>query len=470
MGLFFENYHIKMSDGDSQEKIKKAIESAFAKQGYVSCDDESATKSLVLSTSETGNWTSMIFAEENESEVDREFYSNVFLKLVEQMDAYGLIVNCVDSDFASIDLVSKKDNIYSTITIGDSYTGEVTEKEELDNWKGVVDDIEKLYEVCCDDYTFAEEGLEKAAHILGIETNGLYLSEDDKYDENLTTFYFKKKNQRRKSFKTMFLEIFEEGLKDEGFVRVKGKYPYLARMVGDELFQVITYEKVSSFLSNVKKEKELKAFDVLGTVGTVYRKQINLDKPPKINREWLFSLEEFYVRTNPQNINPDIKREIYSFLYSEDEVMVESIRFALEMTKKYMVKKMDSVNSLYLCSELHEQLNSQFFYFPEYDYRKKSYIQGENGDGLSYYKIVKDGYVPYESEISLKTRISLSNDTSEQFIKRVTQDYEEFYEEERKRILRVVNEEETSRYTEELMCKRKANNLIKLYQYGLEER
>ena len=469
MGMFFENYHIKMCDGVSQEKIKKAIESAFAKQGYVSCEDESATKSLVLRTSETGNWTSMIFAEENEGEVDREFCSNVFLKLVEQMDAYGLVVNCVDSDFAMLRLVSIDEDIDSAITIGDSYTGEVTEKEALRDWESVVD-TEKLYEVCCGDYTFAEEGLEKAAELLGLDKNQVFLTEDDTSDESLTTLYFKKKNQRRKSFKTLFLEIFEEGLKDEGFVRVKGKYPYLARMVGDEIFQVITYEKVSSFLQNVKKEKELKAFDVLGTVGTVYRKQINLDKSPKMNREWLFSLEEFYVRTNPQNINPDIKREIYSFLYSEDEVMVESIRFALEMTKKYMVKKMDSVNSLYLCSELHEQLNSQFFYFPEYDYRKKSYIQGENGDGLSYYKIVKDGYVPYESEISLKTRISLSNDTSEQFIKRVTQDYEEFYEEERKRILRVVNEEETSKYTEELMCKRKANNLIKLYQYGLEER
>ena len=79
MGLFFENYHIKMSDGDSQEKIKKAIESAFAKQGYVSCDDESATKSLVLRTSETGKWASMIFAEENDSEVDRIFCFDVYL-------------------------------------------------------------------------------------------------------------------------------------------------------------------------------------------------------------------------------------------------------------------------------------------------------------------------------------------------------------------------------------------------------
>ena len=428
MGLFFENYHIRINDVDNQKVLKKAVENAFTEQGYVSCDEESATKSLVLSTSETGNWTSMIFAEENEGEVDGEFCSNVFLKLVEQMDAYGLIVNCVDSDFASIDLVSKKDNIYSTITIGDSYTGEVTEKEELDNWKGVVDDIEKLYEVCCDDYTFAEEGLEKAAHILGIETNGLYLSEDDKYDENLTTFYFKKKNQRRKSFKTMFLEIFEEGLKDEGFVRVKGKYPYLARMVSEDVYQVITYKDEWCVETYQPQTRGCKAFIILSTFASLYNPFFNFSDPPKEQNGNIYKITSFKGFREADFTICDGKSD---FIYNPESA--ESINLVLKdslsKTEKWIIDKFKNVTDLNSCLKFNEFFFNMNQSLPVYE--DKQWFD-TSSEGCLYYiidsfsnierdlkKLADDHKKTYHNNFSDQVIAKWIKESQEIFLKRI---------------------------------------------------
>ena len=365
MGMFFENYHIKMSDGASQEKIKKAIESAFAKQGYVSCDDESATKSLVLRTSETGKWMSMIFAEENEGEVDREFCSNVFLKLVEQMDAYGLIVNCVDSDFAMLRLVSIDEDIDSAITIGDSYTGEVTEKEALRDWESVAD-TKKLYEVCCGDYTFAEEGLEKAAELLGLDKNQVFLTEDDTSDESLTTLYFKKKNQRRKSFKTMFLEIFEEGLKDEGFVRVKSKYPYLARMVSEEVYQVITYKDEWCTETYEPETKGCRAFSVMGTFVSVYNPYFEFDITPEDQSLYDLSWYKFYADGNNK-----VEEGRFYFIYDpySQENMKMKVNRALIMTKDLFLSGYTCVVNVDSCLRFNEFFSNYCQRLPAYSQR-----------------------------------------------------------------------------------------------------
>ncbi len=384
MGMFFENYHIKMSDGASQEKIKKAIESAFAKQGYVSCDDESATKSLVLRTSETGKWASMIFAEENEGEVDREFCSNVFLKLVEQMDAYGLIVNCVDSDFAMLRLVSIDEDIDSAITIGDSYTDEVTEKEALRDWESVVD-TEKLYEVCCRDYTFAEEGLEKAAELLGFDKNQVFLTEDDTSDEGLTTLYFKKKNQRRKSFKTLFLEIFEEGLKDEGFVRVKGKYPYLARMVSEDVYQVITYKDEWCVETYQPQTRGCKAFIILSTFASLYNPFFSFSDPPKEQTGTLFKITSFKGFREADFTICDGKSD---FIYNPESA--ESINLVLKdslsKTQKWIIEKYESINNLNSCLRFKEFFSNMNQTLPIYDVEHKQW-HDTSSEGCLYYII-----------------------------------------------------------------------------------
>ena len=38
---------------------------------------------------------------------------------------------------------------------------------------------------------------------------------------------------------TVFKQVFGEGLKEDGFVKIKGRQPYLVRVIGDEMIQVI---------------------------------------------------------------------------------------------------------------------------------------------------------------------------------------------------------------------------------------
>ncbi len=80
---------------------------------------------------------------------------------------------------------------------------------------------------------------------------------------------------------TVFKEVFSEGLKDEGFVKIKGRQPYIVRVVNGEILHIITCRNEWCI------EKECKAFVVLGGIATIYRPAINLTNTPKRNKDWL---------------------------------------------------------------------------------------------------------------------------------------------------------------------------------------
>ena len=50
-----------------------------------------------------------------------------------------------------------------------------------------------------------------------------------------------------KSLATAFKEVYGEALKEYGFKKVKSKYPYYARMVGDEIVQVMNIAKDNGY-------------------------------------------------------------------------------------------------------------------------------------------------------------------------------------------------------------------------------
>ena len=90
-----------------------------------------------------------------------------------------------------------------------------------------------------------------------------------------------------KSIKTIFNEVYSEGLAEYGFKKVPGKYPYFARMVGDEIIQVITYRTVSG------RFPELRELVLLSGVITVYRDSLKFDFPPDGMTEVLVFVRRF---------------------------------------------------------------------------------------------------------------------------------------------------------------------------------
>ena len=160
-----------------------------------------------------------------------------------------------------------------------------------------------------------------------------------------------------KSLSTAFKEVYGEALKEYGFKKVKSKYPYYARMVGDEIVQVIT------FATRPKQKDGFKEYIVLGGVATVYRHYINLNSPVTHNFHWLQSNLEFYENNNAYmeaREYDEAFRKWYTSSYKEtsEEDLLESMRNTLEVTKKYMMPVLNNTTDLKMCFDYFKINNS----------------------------------------------------------------------------------------------------------------
>ena len=147
-----------------------------------------------------------------------------------------------------------------------------------------------------------------------------------------------------KSLATAFKEVYGEALKEYGFKKVKSKYPYYARMVGDEIVQVITCA------TEWCGTKTKKAFTILGGVATVYRRKIILDVSPKDN-DWLIA--NYNVSECLYGFDPKGKSElgIIEFVYDKDdeESLLEALRYSWKVTEENLLASLNKVNSLSDC-------------------------------------------------------------------------------------------------------------------------
>lgn len=83
------------------------------------------------------------------------------------------------------------------------------------------------------------------------------------------------------SLNTAFKKVYGEALKPYGFKKVKGKYPYFARVIDDEIVHIITCVNCTMIVPG-----KYKAFDIECGVETVYVTKINFDKRPGYN-DWM---------------------------------------------------------------------------------------------------------------------------------------------------------------------------------------
>lgn len=96
-----------------------------------------------------------------------------------------------------------------------------------------------------DDYVFVDDGLQKLAPILGMDSKNILFNAEYAEDyENTCFLYFKKSGAKKKtSLKSAFLQVYGEALKPLGFQKVKGKQPYFVRVVNGEIIHIITCAK-----------------------------------------------------------------------------------------------------------------------------------------------------------------------------------------------------------------------------------
>lgn len=145
---------------------------------------------------------------------------------------------------------------------------------------------------------------------------------------------------------TVFKKVFGEGLKEYGFVKVKGRQPYLVRVIGGEIIHVITCR------NEWCGERGCKAFMVFATIDTVYDiAMIDLTRSPHYNIGWLESMPGLYYKSNPVGCDSGYQRKISSFMYKADDE--ESLHHAMEEalleTKNIILPIFDEVTNLEAC-------------------------------------------------------------------------------------------------------------------------
>ena len=146
-----------------------------------------------------------------------------------------------------------------------------------------------------------------------------------------------------KTFKTEIKNVFQQGLKKYGFVKVKGSQPYFVRFVNNEILHVITYrEEYVGYGLN-------KQFVILFGIATVYRKHIAIDETPKYSGEWLNELSIIYDKEDITGLSANEIPFRFEYESLNEESMLNTIKKSFELTERYAVPILDKIITLEDC-------------------------------------------------------------------------------------------------------------------------
>lgn len=156
MGSTFTNIHIRKSESVKFADVEKLLCGEFEKMGFsIAADAETADETVVLCEADGSGWITVCSGqfERRLSELSKALKTDVML------------IECVDSDFIEMELVSA-DGTNARVTIGDPYY----EKQEnsYSEWEGKVSDLPKFIEITNGDNVFAEDALTHLDELMGL--------------------------------------------------------------------------------------------------------------------------------------------------------------------------------------------------------------------------------------------------------------------------------------------------------------
>lgn len=185
---------------------------------------------------------------------------------------------------------------------------------------------------------------------------------------------------------TVFKQVFEEGLKEYGFAKIKGRQPYFVRVVAGEILQVIAYRPEMGI------PYESKGFDILAGVATVYRpSNIDFSCTPRGNLNWIrpirYYYSEFHVIDFPKD---EIWDSLCTFEYriDDEDSMRHELERALEETKKHVLPVFGKIENLEDCIDFMRVFGAPDLDIPTYDSEKDTFVPANcpYNEGLLYIK------------------------------------------------------------------------------------
>jgi len=117
-----------------------------------------------------------------------------------------------------------------------------------------------------------------------------------------------------------FDEIFGQALMPLGFVRAKLKQPYYIRLVNNEIIHIIGIRDMKTHLF------------AFGSVATVYREDLCLNRSYRQNEGWLKSAMDFYARWHASGIefDPRIQSGFHYQKWINPDYAPEAVQGALD--------------------------------------------------------------------------------------------------------------------------------------------
>jgi hypothetical protein len=363
MGNFFTSTQIFDSEMlDNKQFIDKFCKK-MEEEGYIACNSDESELSYILKFADNCKWVTIT----SESyKLGNEKTKNDTGRIAKILKTTCINTAVIDSDCAILELYDKSGKKTDMFTIGraDDYFGNHIPQPSENTWKQFFSNgstWEQFNEVRNDDYVFVEEGLSRLAPIFGMDNiNITFAAEDaDESDKDTVFLDFKKassaitmsqggkiieKPAPKLTINAAFKQIFGEALKPFGFKAIKGRHPYLVRVINNEILHIIT------FYPEDPDYPYDKAVAVVGGVATIYRKRISFDKSPKQNHEWLPHACRFYASLFNE---PD--RRIMSLLQragycSENEdSMVTILSECAENVIKFVLPVLDQVKDIDSC-------------------------------------------------------------------------------------------------------------------------
>ena len=252
---------------------------------------------------------------------------------------------------------------------------------------------------------------------------------------------------------TVFKQVFGEGLKDQGFVKIKGRQPYLVRVIGGEIIHIITCR------NEWCGDKGFKEFSILGSVATVYRDSImDLTRSPHANINDLDTLYEIYRDRDPLKFDREYGDSIYSFIYKagDDISMSKAMEHALEEAKKVMMPFFDGVADLESCLDYFERF-------------KGGMVIPPSGEGLLYIKTNNHDDLIEKTKEKIDTRIRAWEKNNIQFSPDIIRrDTEEWRDKVVERKDEIFGDLQIYEKTLKELEQRKCANIEILRSYGLD--
>lgn len=332
MGRFSASNHILNSGSLTKAQFKKAFVGSMKSQGCTTATEDDAALSFTLIFSPDRKWVTVLSEEYQSGGQETRADASLFAK---SLGTSVVSVSLVDSDFAELELYDSSGKLADVMILGESYLGDEAPMGTEESWQplltgGTWDQVTAIQN---GSYTFAEDALAEFAPLIGMDGKNILLDSENVSDEdNAEVLYFKKAAEKKLTLNAAFKQVFGSSLEPLGFVKIKSKYPYYVRVIGDEIIHIVTYRTEGA--DHISKG----AFSILGSVVTVYcNKFPDLTQDPLVyNINWL--KDNFDLAFMAEGKHEDAARYM-KFSYKKDDAdsLLSAMRDSLDVSNKILL-------------------------------------------------------------------------------------------------------------------------------------